>query len=122
MNVEFVSGASGGDQISNYEYSIDGGATWITLNPASIVSPLVISGLTNGIDYPVQIRTVNSVGASSASATATLKPHAVTSCLLYSPSVAAELQSGVPDALHSPITSVTTKHSCCNSRQQTHHK
>jgi titin len=79
LDVAFVSGANGGDSISNYEYSIDGGATWITRNPASIVSPLVISGLTNGTSYPVQLRAVNSVGASSASATATLKPHAVPS-------------------------------------------
>lgn len=79
LDVAFVSGANGGDPISNYEYSIDGGATWITRNPVSIVSPLVISGLTNGTDYPVQIRAVNSVGASTASATATLKPHAVPS-------------------------------------------
>ena len=79
LDVAFVSGANGGDSISNYEYSIDGGATWITRNPASIVSPLVISGLTNGTTYPVQLRAVNSVGASSASATATLKPHAVPS-------------------------------------------
>lgn len=79
LDVVFVSGANGGDPISNYEYSIDDGATWIARNPASIVSPLVISGLTNGTDYPVQIRAVNSVGASSASATATLKPHAVPS-------------------------------------------
>ena len=79
LDVVFVSGANGGDPISNYEYSIDGGATWITRNGVSLVSPLVISGLTNGIGYPVQIRAVNSVGAGSASATATLKPHAVPS-------------------------------------------
>ena len=79
LDVAFVSGANGGDSISNYEYSIDSGATWITRNPASIVSPLVISGLTNGTAYAVQLRAVNSVGAGTASATATLKPHAVPS-------------------------------------------
>jgi titin len=79
LDIAFVSGANGGDPISNYEYSIDGGATWITRNPASIVSPVVITGLTNGNSYSVQLRAVNSVGASSASATATLKPHAVPS-------------------------------------------
>ena len=79
LDVAFVSGANGGNPISNYQYSIDGGATWVTRSPASTVSPLVISGLTNGTDYPVQLRAVNSVGASSASATTTLKPHAVPS-------------------------------------------
>jgi titin len=79
LDVSFTSGANGGDPVTNYEYSIDGGTTWITRNPASIVSPIAISGLTNGTDYPVQLRAVNSVGASAASATATLKPHAVPS-------------------------------------------
>jgi len=79
LDVSFTSGANGGDPVTNYEYSIDGGATWITRNPVSIVSPIAITGLTNGTNYSVQIRSVNSVGTSSASATATLKPHAVPS-------------------------------------------
>lgn len=79
LDVSFTSGANGGDPVTNYEYSIDGGTTWITRNPASIVSPIAITGLTNGTSYPLQLRAVNSVGASAASATATLKPHAVPS-------------------------------------------
>jgi titin len=77
LDISFASGANGGDPVTNYKYSIDGGATWVTRNPASTVSPLVISELTNGTDYPVQLRAVNSVGTSASSATATLKPHAV---------------------------------------------
>ena len=79
LDVAFVSGSNGGDPISNYQYSIDGGTSWITRSPASIASPIVVSGLTNGTEYPVQIRALNSVGTGSASATARLKPHAVPS-------------------------------------------
>ena len=110
LDVAFVSGANGGDSISNYEYSIDSGATWITRNPASIVSPLVISGLTNGTAYAVQLRAVNSVGAGTASATATLKPHAVPSAPATSvkPVGAVGTVRGATDVLHNEATPIPT--------------
>ena len=77
LDIYFNSAANGGDPITNYEYSVDGGATWITRNPSSTVSPISITGLTNGTDYSVKIRAVNSVGSGTASVAATLRPHAV---------------------------------------------
>jgi hypothetical protein len=59
----------GSSAISNYEYSIDNGTTWVTPSPVSTISPLTITGLTVGTTYPIQLRGVNSVGASCASAT-----------------------------------------------------
>ena len=49
----------GGATISNYQYSIDGGTTWITPSPAISSSPLVVNGLANGTTFPVVIRAFN---------------------------------------------------------------
>jgi uncharacterized repeat protein (TIGR02543 family) len=49
----------GGAAISNYQYSIDGGTTWVTPSPAQSSSPLVVTGLTNGTTFPVVIRAFN---------------------------------------------------------------
>ena len=59
--------SNGGVAISGYEYSTDGGATFIPAGATS--SPIVITGLTNGTTYDVQLRAVNSVGSGSASGT-----------------------------------------------------
>ena len=67
-SVAFTPPASdGGAAISTYQYSVDDGTTWITRNPASTTSPLVIAGLTNGTTYSVRLRAVNSVGGGSPS-------------------------------------------------------
>lgn len=57
----------------NIEYSMDQGATWISRSPASISSPLTITGLTNGTTYQLLFRAVNRVGPSAVSS-----PHTVT--------------------------------------------
>ena len=41
---------------TNFEYSIDGGATWVARSPASTASPWEITGLTNGTSYSFQFR------------------------------------------------------------------
>jgi hypothetical protein len=45
-------------QISNYEYSIDGGATWTPRSPASTSLSLTITGLTNGTTYAIAVKPV----------------------------------------------------------------
>ena len=66
-SVIFVApGFTGGASITDYEYSIDEGATWVSAGSAS--SPVTIAGLTNGDPYVVSIRAVNSAGAGTASA------------------------------------------------------
>jgi hypothetical protein len=74
--IQFTAPArDGGQSITNYEYSTDGGATWITPSPAITSSPLIISsGLINCTPYQVKIRAVNSVGSGAASAAVTLTP------------------------------------------------
>ncbi len=58
----------GGAPVTNYQYSIDGGTTWVTRAPAGTTSPLVIQPLANGTTYPVLLRAVNAAGAGAASA------------------------------------------------------
>ena len=56
----------GGAIISNYSYSINGGSSFITLNPASTTSPIEITGLTNGTTYQIQLKAINAQGAGTA--------------------------------------------------------
>jgi hypothetical protein len=76
--VLFTAGADGGSAITNYEYSIDGGANFTAFNPAQSTSPVEISGLEliNGTPYTVLLKAVNNVGASDASSSITVTPAA----------------------------------------------
>ena len=62
------------NSIANYEYSLDGGSTWVALSPAVASSPVVISGLTNGTSYSVSLRGVNGVGTGIASSSVSVVP------------------------------------------------
>ncbi|AGZ42862.1 fibronectin type III domain-containing protein [Actinoplanes friuliensis] len=64
----FTPGATGGTPVTSYETSIDGGATWQTLQAGGIVT-----GLTNGTAYTIAVRARNAVGA-GAIATVTVTP------------------------------------------------
>ena len=52
---------NGGSLIKNYQYSTDGGATWISRSPVKITSPLVVTGLTNGSTYDFTLRAVTAL-------------------------------------------------------------
>ena len=54
VSVTFTAGSAGGDAISSYQYSLDGGNTW--QNAMGTSSPITISGLTNGTSYTVSLR------------------------------------------------------------------
>jgi len=63
-SISFTPGAANGSAITNYKYSTDGGANWIIRSPVSILSPLVITGLTSSTIYPIQIKAINAIGDS----------------------------------------------------------
>ncbi|MFM2315890.1 MAG: hypothetical protein RLZZ155_222, partial [Bacteroidota bacterium] len=68
LSVDFTAPtANGGASITNYEYSTNNGGSFTAFSPAQTTTPLVISGLTNGVTYDVRIRAVNSVGSGAAS-------------------------------------------------------
>jgi hypothetical protein len=56
----------GGATITNYRYRI-GTGSWVVMNPATISSPIVIPGLTNGTAYSITLSAINSVGDGTAS-------------------------------------------------------
>jgi len=59
---------NGGSKITDYQYTLDGGATWFTANPRVTSSPYKLTGLANGTTYRVQVRAVNTVGVGAATA------------------------------------------------------
>jgi titin len=70
--IEFVAGADGGSALANYEYSLTGGASWLSAGTSS--SPVVITGLLNGTAYTVLLRAVTAAGLSPASAPVAVTP------------------------------------------------
>ena len=69
LSIAFTAGSDIGSAITNYEYSINSGASWISLN--SIVSPVVVNfALTDGTTYNIILRSINSFGTSASSSTA----------------------------------------------------
>jgi hypothetical protein len=81
----------GAPAISDYKYELDDSGTWISASTAT--SPVVITGLTNGTEYSIKLRAVNSEGNGAESA--------AVSVLLGSP--ASEF-AAKEDAIHSVIT------------------
>ncbi|MHB9119619.1 MAG: fibronectin type III domain-containing protein, partial [Burkholderiales bacterium] len=74
LSVAFTAGASGSSAITNYKYSTDNGSTFTAVSPSSTASPIVITGLTNGTTYSVQIKAVNANGDGTATGTTTGTP------------------------------------------------
>jgi hypothetical protein len=67
ISLTFSAGSNGGDAITTYEYSLDGGVTWTAFPVGSVTSPLAVGGLAQGRTYTVAIRAVNSVDSGAVS-------------------------------------------------------
>jgi hypothetical protein len=74
LSVAFTAGATGGSTITNYKYSTDNGSTFTACSPAQTTSPVVITGLTNGTPYNVQLKAVNAIGDGTATASTAATP------------------------------------------------
>jgi len=68
LSLAFKSAATGGSNVTNYKYSLNGG-TFMALDPAATTSPITITGLTNNTEYTVKLIAVNAVGDSPESVT-----------------------------------------------------
>ena len=80
LSVPYSVGAENGATITRVEYSVNGGATWVTTTD----NPIVIDGLTNGLNYTVRLRAVNPVGPGAAR-TKAAKPIALVNYMSVSP-------------------------------------
>ncbi len=61
-SLSFTPAVSSDWPVTHYQYSIDGGSTWIDTDPAIPSSPYVITGLVNGNQYDIQLRAVSDLG------------------------------------------------------------
>ena len=75
--VNFTPGNDGGSPITDFEYSIDNGSNWVSAGTTS--TPILITGLTNGTSYNVQVRGINAIGNGDASNTVIGTPQAIVS-------------------------------------------
>ena len=62
--ISFTPGSDGGSPVINYQYSIDGGLTFIDFDPAVTTSPVTITGLENNTVYTIVLKAINAVGES----------------------------------------------------------
>jgi hypothetical protein len=66
MTLTFTQASNGTPAISNYKYSLNGGA-FTALSPADAASPVTISGLTPNTSYTIVLKAVNTNGDSDVS-------------------------------------------------------
>lgn len=74
VSLAFTAGFNGGNAISNYQYSLDNGASFTAFSPTQFNSPVIITGLTNGNSYYIALKAVNSNGAGVASSPVLAQP------------------------------------------------
>ncbi len=86
-SIAFAEGAANGQSIAGYEYSLNKGA-WTVASPATTVSPVLISGLTNGTTYAVRLRAVYSRGAGPTSTSVNVTPVAAAAASTRVPALA----------------------------------
>ena len=70
---------TGSQNVTNFEYSTDGGTTWNPRSPAGTSSPWIIGSLNNGTEYSFKFRSVFDSQGGEVTSTFTATPRAVPS-------------------------------------------
>ena len=73
VSLAFTPGASFGESITHYEYSLNG-ASYVALSASDSTSPISITGLTNGTTYSIRLRAISSRGSGAASTIVSATP------------------------------------------------
>jgi len=100
---------TGGTPITGYQYTVDDGVTWASVDASSTASQLVISGLENATSYTVRVRAVNGFGSGASSNAKSFTPRTfagaptIVSLTGLSAKIKVELQAPESDG-GSPIT------------------
>ena len=71
--------SNGGAALGYYDYSLDGGTTWLSGQYRTKGSVITITGLVNGTSYSVKIRARNTVGPGTGTSATTVIPFTVAS-------------------------------------------
>ncbi|SHH10587.1 Fibronectin type III domain-containing protein [Jatrophihabitans endophyticus] len=117
IDVSFPVPGDGGSAIAGYQYTLDGGQTWSTLNAAVANGKVTgtVTELVNGTTYAVRVRAVNANGPGDASdaqsVTPATVPHAPTGVTAQRGDHSISVSFTVPDSNGgAPVTSyrVTT--------------
>ena len=66
-SINFTAPALNGEVVTGYEYSTDGGTTWLPVTPAVTAAPIVISGLNPGTTYTLRVHALSASGAGASS-------------------------------------------------------
>jgi len=101
---------NGGAAITNYEYSVDGGTTWVVVSPVTTTGPVVINRLANGDPITVQLRAINPAGSGAAATGSPATPAAmpVVPAGSASPSTGANGGSLLVDGVEQPLVVTDT--------------
>ena len=73
--IYYTTGTAGTNPIIDYEYSLNSGSTWVSLS--STDNPLIVTGLTNGTTYYIQIRPITIDGAGGDSNIVSVTPQGI---------------------------------------------
>ncbi|MEY2675855.1 MAG: hypothetical protein RL102_1121, partial [Actinomycetota bacterium] len=72
VSVTLTPGLANNSAITGYEYELNGSGNWVSTG--STATTFTVGSLTNGTQYALRIRAINSVGTSSASSAANVTP------------------------------------------------
>jgi len=67
VTVRFTAGVPGDGPVTNYQFSVNNGVSWVSFLPTKTVSPVVISGLNNDVTYAIKLRGISKYGIGNAS-------------------------------------------------------
>jgi hypothetical protein len=96
LTVYFTAGAANGSTVSNYQFSINNGGSFSVLSPTDAVSPITITGLTNGTTYQVVIKAISNLGVGLASNMVASAPTASASVSISLTASATTANKGTP--------------------------
>lgn len=96
LTIYFTAGAANGSTVSNYQYSTNNGSSFTALSPTDAVSPITITGLTNGTTYQIVIKAVSNLGVGLASNMFSSSPTASATVSIYLTASATTAAKGTP--------------------------